>query len=133
MASAIGIGGVFFKSANPAKLAQWYARHLRLELEMPTAASFKSKAMPKGGLSVWSPFPADTRYFAPSKQPFMINFVVDDLDGALRQVKRGGAKIVGEIQAESYGRFGWFLDPERNKVELWEPSRPKARKRRRAR
>jgi predicted enzyme related to lactoylglutathione lyase len=129
MAKALGVGGVFFKAANPEKLAKWYSRHLRFKLDMPTYASFSPKTMPKGGTTVWSPFPARTKYFAPSKRPYMLNLIVDDLDGALRQVKRGGAKIVGKVQSAPYGRFGGFLDPERNKVELWELPKPKARKR----
>jgi predicted enzyme related to lactoylglutathione lyase len=80
--------------------------------------------MPPGGCTVFSPFDADTKYFAPSKASFMFNLIVDDLDGALRQVRLGGGRQIGEIQALAYGRFGWFLDPEGNKVELWEPAAP---------
>ena len=131
MARVIGLGGILFKSSNPKKLAKWYSRHLGINLE-PTSSSatFKPNDMPRGGCTVWSPFPAATRYFAPSARQFMINFVVDDLEGALRQVVRGGARVVGEVQEYPYGRFGWFLDPERNKVELWQvpptnkPGRP---------
>jgi hypothetical protein len=84
--------------------------------------------MPKGGYTVWSPFPSATRYFAPSTRQYMVNLVVDDLEGALRQVARGGARVVGDVQDYPYGRFGWFLDPERNKVELWELPRAKTRR-----
>jgi predicted enzyme related to lactoylglutathione lyase len=131
LAKAIGVGGVFFKSANPKRLAKWYSRHLGIGLLSPTAASFKPADMPRDGLTVWSPFPADTRYFAPSRRPYMVNLVVDDLEGALRQVARGGAKLAGEIQEYPYGRFGWFMDPDGNKVELWEVPRAKPRARKR--
>jgi predicted enzyme related to lactoylglutathione lyase len=129
VAKVIGLGGIFFKSANPAKLAKWYSRHLGIDLESELSANFKPGDMPTSGCTVWSPFPAATRYFAPSTRQFMINFVVDDLEGALKQVVRGGARVVGDIQEYPYGRFGWFLDPERNKIELWQV--PHARKARR--
>lgn len=125
MAKVIGLGGVFFKSSNPAKLAKWYSRHLGIDLAGGLSANFKPSDMPTGGCTVWSPFPAATRYFAPSRRPFMVNFVVDDLEGVLKQVVRGGAQVVGEIQEYPYGRFGWFLDPERNKVELWQVPPPR--------
>ena len=73
-----------------------------------------------------SPFKQTTGYFAPSRREFMFNLVVDDLEGALKQVGDGGATIVGDIQSFDYGRFGWFLDPDGNKVELWQPAVPPA-------
>ncbi|MCB9915241.1 MAG: VOC family protein [Planctomycetes bacterium] len=122
MARVLGVGGIFFKSKDPAKLAGWYAEHLGVPVEAAwNGASLKPDAMPPKGLTVWSPFPADTKYFEPSGQAYMINLVVDDLDGALAQVQAGGAELAGEPQDHEYGRFGWFLDPEGNKVELWEP------------
>jgi len=129
MAKVVGVGGVFFKSPNPRRLAKWYSKHLGIQLEMKAAASFKPETMPKGGLTVWSVFPSTTRYFGPSKKPFMINLVVDDLDGALRQVLRGKGKLVGAVEEYPYGRFGWFLDPDGNKVELWQPPAPRAPRR----
>jgi len=121
MAKVVGIGGVFFKSSDPEKLGAWYQKWLGAPVEPPYGASFRPDTVPVGGLTVWSPFKKDTDYFNPSTREFMINFMVDDLDGALSQVVEGGAEVVGEILDESYGRFGWFVDPEGNKVELWEP------------
>jgi len=121
MARVVGIGGVFFKSSDPEKLGAWYQKWLGAPVEPPYGASFRPETVPVGGLTVWSPFKKDTDYFNPSTREFMINFMVDDLDGALSQVVEGGAEVVGEILDESYGRFGWFVDPEGNKVELWEP------------
>jgi predicted enzyme related to lactoylglutathione lyase len=122
MARVIGVGGVFFKSRNPEKLGKWYRRWLQVPVEPPYGASFRPGTVPPGGLTVWAPFADDTDYFEPAKREFMFNLMVDNLDGALAQVSEGGARIIGEIMEESYGRFGWFLDPDGNKVELWEPA-----------
>jgi len=121
MAKVLGIGGVFFKAKDPEQLGAWYQKWLGVPIEAPTYAGFKPDTMPAGGLTVWSPCKADTDYFDPSPQSFMFNLVVDDLEGALAQVTKGGATLVGEVQKFDYGSFGWFLDPEGNKVELWQP------------
>ena len=121
MAKVIGVGGVFFKSPDPEALGSWYQKWLGVPVQPPYGANFKPATMPDFGLTVWAPFKADTDYFAPSSSTYMFNLVVDDLDAALEQVAEGGAEIVGEIQKEAYGSFGWFLDPDGNKVELWQP------------
>lgn len=122
MARAIGIGGMFFKSRDPKALIAWYAEHLGFEPESGhDSVSFKPATIPPGGLTVWGPFQETTDYFSPSDKPYMFNLMVDDLEGALAQVKAGGAEVVGEIEEYEYGRFGWFMDPEGNKVELWVP------------
>jgi predicted enzyme related to lactoylglutathione lyase len=123
MARVLGVGGVFFKSEDPEKLGAWYKKWLEVPVEHPYGASLKPGDMPAGGMTVWAPFSASTTYFDPSTRDFMFNLVVDDLHGALAQVAEGGAEVVGEIQEEDYGRFGWFIDPEENKVELWEPKK----------
>jgi predicted enzyme related to lactoylglutathione lyase len=128
MARALGIGGVFFKSANPRRLAAWYARCLGIPLIGPAVATFRPSDMPRRAYTVWSVFPASTRYFRPSESRLMVNFLVDDIEGVLDQVTEAGGKRVGKIRTYPYGRFGWFLDPDGNKVELWQPS-PPARKR----
>lgn len=122
MARVLGVGGVFFRSKDPKALGDWYREWLDLPVEHPYGAAFEPAAMPAGGRTVWAPFEADTSYFEPSDRPFMFNLVVDDLDAALAQVRDGGAEVVGEIEEYDYGRFGWFVDPEGNKVELWEPA-----------
>jgi predicted enzyme related to lactoylglutathione lyase len=121
MAKVLGVGGVFFKSSNPARLARWYAKYLGMTLDMATASNFKPADMPAQGLTVWSVFPTNTKYFRPSRKPYMFNLVVDDLDGALKQVRRGRGKVAGKVEEYPYGRFGWFVDPDGNKVELWQP------------
>ena len=120
MARALGIGGVFFKARDPKALREWYGRHLQLPVA-DYGASLQPSDIPAGGYTQWSPFAADTEYFAPSNQPFMINFMVDDLEGALAQVRAGGAQVMPDIEESEYGRFGWFVDPEGNKIELWVP------------
>jgi predicted enzyme related to lactoylglutathione lyase len=121
MAKVLGVGGVFFKSEDPEKLGAWYRKWLGVPVEPPYGASFRPDATPPGGFTVWAPFRKETEYFNPSHRQFMFNLMVDDLDGALAQVREGGAETVGGIMEEDYGRFGWFMDPEGNKVELWEP------------
>jgi predicted enzyme related to lactoylglutathione lyase len=121
MAKVVGVGGVFFKSSDPEMLGAWYRKWLGVPVEPPYGASFRPDTVPVGGMTVWAPFTKDTDYFNPSSREFMFNLMVDDLDGALAQVGEGGAEIVGEVMEEDYGRFGWFVDPEGNKVELWEP------------
>jgi predicted enzyme related to lactoylglutathione lyase len=121
MAKVVGLGGVFFKAVDPEKLGQWYLQWLDLPVEHPYGASLKHEHLPAAGYSVWSPFKMDTTYFAPSDQTFMINLIVDDLDGCLARVREGGAEVMGDIEESEFGRFGWFCDPEGNKVELWQP------------
>lgn len=125
MAKALGVGGIFFKSTDPAALMKWYADTLGVPAQGEYAA-FMPDAMPAGGCTVFSAFKDSTDYFAPSHQPFMINLAVDDLDGALAQVRAAGGTLAGEPVSYDYGRFGWFLDPDGNKVELWEPAAPAA-------
>lgn len=121
MAKVIGLGGVFFTCRDPVALGRWYQECLGVPVKPPYGATFLPAATPPGGYQVWSPFPADTPYFTPSRAPFMINLMVDDLDGCLARVLAAGAKVMPEREDGIYGRFGWFLDPEGNKVELWEP------------
>lgn len=122
MAKALGIGGIFFKSRDPKALMAWYQSALGMPAESPDYATFFSATMPGGGCTTFSPFKSTTDYFAPSQRDFMFNLVVDDLDGALSQVAAAGAELVGEVESYEYGRFGRFMDPDGNKVELWEPS-----------
>ena len=93
MAKVIGLGGIFFKSRDPKALGAWYRTWLDLPVG-PYGATLLPEAMPPGGWQVWSAFPADTDYFAPSASPLMINLVVDDLDGCLERVAAGGATVL---------------------------------------
>jgi predicted enzyme related to lactoylglutathione lyase len=132
VAKALGIGGVFFKSGNPRKLARWYSQCLGFPLAGGAMATFSPTNMPKKSVIVWNAFPASARYFRPSESRYMLNFLVDDVDGVLEQVVAAGGKAVGRVRDSPYGRFGWFLDPDGNKVELWQlPPERRAPSRRR--
>jgi len=121
MARVVGVGGVFFKSEDPEKLYQWYEEHLGIKKMDDPGVSFRTSDLSKNGFVVWSAFRSDTQYFDPATKQYMFNLIVDDLDGALQQVQAGGAELIGEVEAYDFGRFGWFMDPDCNKVELWEP------------
>jgi predicted enzyme related to lactoylglutathione lyase len=120
-----GIGGIFFKAQDPEKLGEWYRKHLGLEVEEYGGVTFRegqSVAEPKRqAYTVWSPFAADTEYFAPSQKPFMINFRVTDLDALLAQLRRDGVTVDERAEKSEFGYFGWAMDPEGNRIELWEP------------
>lgn len=121
MAKVLGLGGVFFKSPDPEALAKWYQKWLAMDLGYPYGISFKTDIVPKNGCHVWTPFKADTEYFNPSNNNYMFNFIVDDLDEMLNQIKPSGCNIMAETERGEYGDFGWFIDPDGNKVELWQP------------
>ncbi len=120
----LGVGGVFFRSRDPAALGDWYARHLGFDIEAlgtSRGASFMPADMPSAAFTVWGAFARDTEYFGAPAQAYMINLVVDDLEAALENVAAGGAEVLEEREDDDFGRFGWFVDPEGNRVELWEP------------
>lgn len=128
MARVIGIGGVFFKARDGAALREWYTRVLGMELFDWGGTFFTPEAAAKtpGAGTVWSPFGADTDYFAPSTKEFMFNFMVDNLDAMLARCKQHGVEPVKTFPDEANGRFAHIMDPEGNKIELWEPKPMKA-------
>lgn len=119
-----GIGGIMFKANQPDKLRDWYRRHLGVESEEWGAVfSWLHTGEPeKPGNTIWAPFSEDTDYFAPSGASFMINYRVDDLDAVLALLREEGVQVEDRIEETEQGRFGWAMDPEGNKVELWEPA-----------
>lgn len=120
MAKAVGVGGVFLRARDPKALHQWYEQHLGIPRSPDGAYMFEGEEAQ--GVTVFALFPADTDYFGPTKQAAMINFRVDDLDEVLEKLRSAGAAV--DDKQEDYGdfgRFGWFADPEGNRVELWEP------------
>jgi predicted enzyme related to lactoylglutathione lyase len=121
MKRVTGIGGVFFKSRDPQKLKEWYQKHLGIECMPGNGAVFLWRDDNPDGYSVWSPFSADTKYFDPSPAPFMINYRVADLPALLGELQKEGVEIAGEMQEDEFGKFAWVMDPEGNRVELWEP------------
>lgn len=120
MAKITGIGGVFFKSPDPKKLADWYRDVLGLAIESFGSAMLPLDAEGHPPFAIWGPFAADTKYYEPSTREFMVNFAVDDLDGFLAVVEAKGVVVLGR-QDEDYGRFAWILDPDGTKIELWQP------------
>lgn len=121
MAKVIGLGGVFFKCKDPEALKQWYVDNLGMPDSDYPGISLPHADLKPDGYSVFGLFKPETEYFQPSSQGFMINLMVDDLDGALERVSKAGAELVGDIEDSEFGKFGWFMDPDGNKVELWQP------------
>lgn len=121
-----GIGGVFFKARDPKALAEWYGRVLGVPVQAWGGAVFRWEARDTAGgaATVWAPFAEDTTHFAPSVKPWMVNFVVDDLDAMLAQARAAGAAVEDRVTDDESGRFGWLLDPEGTRIELWQPRRP---------
>jgi predicted enzyme related to lactoylglutathione lyase len=123
MARIIGIGGVFFRSDDPARLSAWYEKHLGLRRSPGGDVLFPWREAGDGQkeqMTVWALFPKDTNYFGPSKPAFMVNYIVDDLDGMLVDLRAAGAQVEDRQESE-YGRFAWVTDPEGNRIELWQP------------
>ncbi|MGD2128099.1 MAG: VOC family protein [Lysobacterales bacterium] len=124
---ALGVGGIFFRSSDPARLGDWYAKYLDFDIESwgdTRGASFSPADLPPTAFTVWSAFADDTAYFGESHQAYMINLVVDDLEAALERVAAGGAVVLDEREEHDFGRFGWFIDPDGHRVELWQPPEP---------
>ncbi len=124
MKRVTGIGGVFFKCNNPKKLTKWYKRHLGIPMVGDDFGVFEWKEKGKKNIActVWASFPRNTKYFRPGKKQFMFNYRVGNLKALLKQLKKEGVKIVGKVEEYEYGKFGWIMDPEGNKIELWEPN-----------
>jgi predicted enzyme related to lactoylglutathione lyase len=118
-----GIGGIFFKCKDPDKMKEWYEKNLGLKMnEYGSLFEFGNSDNPdyKGDLQ-WSPFPENTEYFKPSTKEFMINYTVDNLEGLLNELKLNGVRILDEVETYDFGKFVHIMDPEENKIELWEP------------
>jgi catechol 2,3-dioxygenase-like lactoylglutathione lyase family enzyme len=123
MRRVTGIGGVFFKAKDPKALADWYRVHLGLKVEAWGGVAFRwAEDNASGtGTTAWNPFKEDTSYFAPSAASFMINYRVEDLYALLADLRAEGCKVDDKVEESEFGKFGWVLDPEGNKVELWQP------------
>ena len=124
MAKITGIGGVFLKSKGAsASLVAWYQKHLGMSLEDFGGAILKwpDDSAEDQGLTVWHVADSDSQWFSPSTSSFMINYRVDDLDEMLTQLRAGGVEIVSGPESHENGKFAWIMDPDGNKVELWEP------------
>ena len=124
MKKVTGIGGIFFKSQDPEKMRDWYSKHLGLD-NSPYGTNFEwvqREDSTKKGSTVWSPFKETTKYFEPSTKEFMINYIVEDLEALVEQLKTEGVTIVDEIEASDFGKFVHIIDLEGNKIQLWQPN-----------
>jgi predicted enzyme related to lactoylglutathione lyase len=119
MHRVIGLGGPFLKSKDPKGLAAWYEKHLGIPFSGGTYAVWHINEKTKG-FNILSFFPSDSGYFKPSEKECMVNFVVEDLFELIETLRKEGVTIAGDPVEEEYGKFGWILDPEGNKIELWE-------------
>lgn len=127
-----GLGGFFFKSNDPKKLGAWYRQHLGLPIDEQWCGwsfEWRDAAQPmRKGYTVWSAFEGNTKYFRPSRKPFMINFRVANLARVLAQLKKERVRVDPKTEESEFGKFGWVMDPEGNRIELWQPPAPKRKR-----
>ncbi|MGG8496301.1 VOC family protein [Tenacibaculum sp. TC6] len=116
-----GIGGVFFKTENTEKTKDWYKEHLDFNTDQWGCTFWWKDQNGKDASTQWSPFSKDSEYFSPSKKDFMFNYRVENLVELLEELKQKGITVVGNIEEYDYGKFGWIIDLDGNKIELWEP------------
>lgn len=128
MKRVTGIGGIFFKSKDPKKLIEWYVKHLAVPLvhedseESYVIFNWQTQAdSDRRGYTLWGPLIENTDYMQPSKKDFMFNFTVENLDELLKALKDEGVYVFEAVEEHQEGKFGWIMDPEGNKIELWEP------------
>ena len=125
MKRVTGIGGIFIKAQDTERMRDWYRRHLGIDIQAWGGTSFRwndpERVEPDGGVTVWSLFKADSTYFAPSTAPFMVNYRVDDLHALLAALRAEGCEVDAKVDESEYGKFGWVMDPEGNRIELWQP------------
>lgn len=124
MKRVTGIGGIFFSAKDPAAMRAWYRRHLGIDVMEWGGTAFNwsdGQGRPTGGSTVWAIHPLDTSLYEPGKSSFMINYRVADLAGLLQALREEGCQVLDKMEDGEYGKFGWVIDPEGNKVELWEP------------
>ena len=125
MKRVTGFGGLFFKSKDPDALYEWYHKHLgikRSSAEGGVTFQWRDPDHPQQiAFTVWSIFPHDTDYFDPSRSSFMMNFRVENLDALLSALRDEGVWVDPKVEVYEYGKFGWIMDPDGNRIELWEP------------
>ncbi len=122
MKRVTGLGGIFFKSYDTHALKAWYSKHLGIITDQYGATFSWKDEQGNTGHTVWSLFKKDSEYFKPGDQDYMINYRVENLEELLKVLKEEGVQIVGEMETFEYGKFGWILNPEGHKIELWEPN-----------
>ena len=122
MKRVTGIGGIFFKARDPDMLRAWYRKHLGIDVQDWGGTTFRWNDPPQpDGATVWSIFASTSKNFDPSTAPFMVNYRVEDLAAVLAALRAEGCKVDDKIDESEYGKFGWVMDPEDNRIELWQP------------
>ncbi len=123
MKRVTGIGGIFFRCNDPASQNQWYKQHLGIETNQYGGKFiWRDPENPeKKCVTAWNTFKQDTKYFDPSEKQFMFNYRVENLVELMEELRKEGVQIVGNVEEYDYGKFAWIMDPEGNKLELWEP------------
>ncbi|WP_233237979.1 VOC family protein [Bordetella sp. LUAb4] len=124
MKRVTGIGGIFFQAKDPVALRAWYKRHLGIDVQEWGGTAFAwtdGAGNPVRGTTIWSIAAADSDTFAPGRSPFMVNYWVTELEPLLQVLKEEGCQVLDKAEDSEFGKFGWVIDPEGNKVELWEP------------
>jgi predicted enzyme related to lactoylglutathione lyase len=124
MKRVTGIGGIFFKAKDAPALQAWYKRHLGVDVQPWGGAAFDwtdDEGKPTGGTTAWSITSMESKQFAPSDATFMVNYRVHDLHALIAALREEGCNVLDKVDDSEYGKFGWVIDPEGNKVELWEP------------
>lgn len=124
MRRVTGIGGIFFNSPDPVSLRAWYKDHLGIDVQEWGGAAFKwadPEGKPTAGATIWTVGDATSNNFAPSTAPFMINYRVADLHALVKALRDEGCAVLDRVDESEYGKFAWVIDPDGNKVELWEP------------
>lgn len=122
MKRVTGLGGIFFKTNDSVSLKAWYSKHLGIITDQYGATFSWKDDHGNTGHTVWSLFKKDSDYFNPGEQEYMINYRVENLEELLKTLKEEGVQIIGEMESFEYGKFGWILDPDDHKIELWEPN-----------
>ncbi|NVM75567.1 putative enzyme related to lactoylglutathione lyase [Duganella sp. SG902] len=124
MKRVTGIGGIFFYAKDPKALGAWYQRHLGIDVQPWGGAAFEwrdDSGQPVGGTTAWCISAADSNAFAPGAKPFVVNYRVHDLAALLQALRDEGCEVLDKTDESEFGKFGWVIDPEGNKVELWQP------------
>jgi predicted enzyme related to lactoylglutathione lyase len=124
MRRVTGIGGIFFKAKDAPALQAWYKRHLGIDVQEWGGTAFTwtdAEGKPAAGTTIWSIGSAQGDHFAPSTATFMVNYRVDDLHALVKVLRDEGCNVLEKIDESEYGKFAWVIDPEGNKVELWQP------------
>lgn len=124
MKRVTGIGGIFFKAKDAPSLQAWYKRHLGIDVQEWGGTAFTwsdEDGKPTGGMTIWSVSAEDSEQFEPGQAPFMINYRVEDLHAVVAELKSEGCNVLEKIDESEFGKFAWVIDPEGNKVELWQP------------